>query len=506
MAALLADADAALLSRLHAESGVVLCLGDFPRGSEFGIDYLSWRTGPKFAGLKLIPPGVHYVHWSAAERGKGINVANVAGSAGSALAPRCGKFVHIAASAVLVWTWDSAVEEFVAAGEAETARYAAGVRNMDFDERLGPYPLDSYKQWLRLTTHVTRSTVERLAPVGGGTISMSRLAPKKKESEKKTDGTAAAATTATTATTTTTATTATTATTLAAGPSKEFYCPLPGRRPKATAQLTAASITKYAFDRSQALGEVLQWLEKRVAIDDATGGAAGMAMGGDADVDAGGGIRACEAALLGELQFAFVAFLVGQSADGFEQWKGLVDIMCRSEDAMLGLCGAAETVTTAVASPWCFEMFLDVLRAQLAEIPEDFFVDIISGGNFMHDALRSMMSILDIDGSMNNQTMREKAEVAAAAAAASTSAAPTEPVSDGMAPPPRLTAAALKLKALAEKRFKWRVTEDVPDHFGLSAGMKAMSMGGGGGTNGGSIFGFADEDGPTVVDLNAVMF
>lgn len=40
----------------------ILCL-DVPEGTEFGIDYGSWSVGPKFKGVKLVPPGVHYVYY-----------------------------------------------------------------------------------------------------------------------------------------------------------------------------------------------------------------------------------------------------------------------------------------------------------------------------------------------------------------------------------------------------------------------------------------------------------
>lgn len=42
--------------------GVLLCL-DVPLGVEFGIDYMLWEVGEKFKGVKLIPPGIHYVFY-----------------------------------------------------------------------------------------------------------------------------------------------------------------------------------------------------------------------------------------------------------------------------------------------------------------------------------------------------------------------------------------------------------------------------------------------------------
>ncbi len=77
----------------------------------------------------------------------------------------------------------------------------------------------------------------------------------------------------------------------------------------------------------------------------------------------------------GELQFAFVCFLVGSVYEAFEHWKSLLALLCRSEEAMkerkdlyLGL--------------------IAVLYHQLGEIPPDFFVDIVSQNNFLTTTLQ----------------------------------------------------------------------------------------------------------------------
>jgi A1 cistron-splicing factor AAR2 len=49
------------LRRLDDTASLV-CLG-VPKGTEFGIDLRSWVVGEHFQGLKLIPPGLHYVYW-----------------------------------------------------------------------------------------------------------------------------------------------------------------------------------------------------------------------------------------------------------------------------------------------------------------------------------------------------------------------------------------------------------------------------------------------------------
>lgn len=43
--------------------GAKLILLDVPTGTDIGIDMKSWNTGNNFKGIKMIPPGVHFVHY-----------------------------------------------------------------------------------------------------------------------------------------------------------------------------------------------------------------------------------------------------------------------------------------------------------------------------------------------------------------------------------------------------------------------------------------------------------
>lgn len=49
-------------SRLFHEGGFLILL-EVPRGTEIGIDYNSWNVGPKFKGIKMIPPGLHMIYY-----------------------------------------------------------------------------------------------------------------------------------------------------------------------------------------------------------------------------------------------------------------------------------------------------------------------------------------------------------------------------------------------------------------------------------------------------------
>jgi A1 cistron-splicing factor AAR2 len=56
------DIDQRLARQLLLE-GATLVFLDVPRGTEFGIDMKSWNTGDKFKGVKMIPPGLHYIYY-----------------------------------------------------------------------------------------------------------------------------------------------------------------------------------------------------------------------------------------------------------------------------------------------------------------------------------------------------------------------------------------------------------------------------------------------------------
>jgi len=132
-------------------TGSVLCLG-VPPGTEVGIDFATYTVGPKFQGIKLVPPGVHFLYASARDTSSG------------AVAARTGFFFHAAARSVLVLKWDAADEAFrlgsdcADVGEAQAERLAAGVRRLEFDAGLGAYPLQSgaAQSWVRHTRHLSR--------------------------------------------------------------------------------------------------------------------------------------------------------------------------------------------------------------------------------------------------------------------------------------------------------------------------------------------------------------
>lgn len=62
MAVKKAELDQETALQLFNNGGTLVFL-DVPEGTEFGIDYNSWTVGSRFRGVKMIPPGIHFVYY-----------------------------------------------------------------------------------------------------------------------------------------------------------------------------------------------------------------------------------------------------------------------------------------------------------------------------------------------------------------------------------------------------------------------------------------------------------
>lgn len=56
--------------KLLVEGGTFVFLG-VPQETQFGIDMQCWNTEEDFRGIKMIPPGLHYIHYSGVSKGTG---------------------------------------------------------------------------------------------------------------------------------------------------------------------------------------------------------------------------------------------------------------------------------------------------------------------------------------------------------------------------------------------------------------------------------------------------
>ena len=90
--------------------------------------------------------------------------------------------------------------------------------------------------------------------------------------------------------------------------------------------------------------------------------------------------------LLGELQVAFILFLVGENLEAFEQFKRVFALLTNAESYLL-----ANTVFALNA--------IRAIYTCLSQFPEDFFLDPISSHNFVQPGLKSLFA-MDFQGAV----------------------------------------------------------------------------------------------------------
>ncbi|XP_006072522.4 protein AAR2 homolog isoform X1 [Bubalus bubalis] len=323
--------DPELARRLFFEGATVVIL-NMPKGTEFGIDYNSWEVGPKFRGVKMIPPGIHFLHYSSVDKANPREVG-----------PRMGFFLNLQQRGLKVLRWDAAREEvdLSPAPEAEVEAMRANLQELD--QFLGPYPYATLKKWISLTNFISEATVEKLQPESRQICAFSEVLPVLSMRHTKDR----------------------------VGQNlprcgaecksyQEGLARLPEMKPRAGTEIrfselptqmfpagaTPAEITRHSMDLSYALETVLSKQFPCSPQD-----------------------------VLGELQFAFVCFLLGNVYEAFEHWKRLLNLLCRSEEAM-------------VKHHSLYVNLISILYHQLGEIPADFFVDIVSQDNFLTSTLQ----------------------------------------------------------------------------------------------------------------------
>ncbi|CAL2248388.1 unnamed protein product [Prunus armeniaca] len=254
--------------------GLTLLFLDVPQHTLIGIDTQMFSVGPDFKGIKMIPPGPHFVYYSSSTRD------------GKEFSPIIGFFVDAGPSEVIVRKWDQQEERLVKVPEEEEERYCQAVRSLEFDRHLGPYNLSQYGDWKQLSNYITKSIIQRIEPIGGeitvASESTMRVNTPSTMMEKALDEQLNASRCST--------------------PSDKsqtrgcYYTSIP--RVIKRKGIHGQQLTSLNLDKTQLLESVL--------LED---------YGGSEDL------------LLAELQFAYIAFLMGQSLEAFLQWKSLVSLL-----------------------------------------------------------------------------------------------------------------------------------------------------------------------------------
>merc|ERR550539_534063 len=281
------------------EVGANLFMLDVPMNTEIGVDMNSWNTGPNFKGIKMIPPGVHFVYWSAVSKE-------------GQTAPRSGFFHNFRTKEVLVKKYNPEQETFEDVHDEETIhRLQSNLKNLD--RNLGAYPYDSWKKWVSLSNKISIETIHRLEPTSGVIHSVTELIPQTHRTSNKDSDSQEGMSSMDTGDQTVKQLPK-----MECNPNAKIrFTEIPPRFPEGS---TPSDITKHSMDSSYQLEEYLS-IFKRLYGD-----AVSNSMSDRSQLD--------EA--LGELQYSFICFLVGQNYDAFEKWKQLLRMFCTSDEALAG--------------------------------------------------------------------------------------------------------------------------------------------------------------------------
>lgn len=351
------DMDPDVARRLFEEGATLVLLG-VPQGTELGLDYKSWKVGPRFRGVKMIPPGLHFLHYSSVNSPK----------CGSEIGPKTGLFLSLKPRDVVLASWDPKMEDLdfsASENQEEVSRVRASLHELD--PHLGPYPYEVMRKWVSLSDHISEELATNLQPLSGRVCAFSDVIPvlemrhtKDREQQPRND--------------------------TACQSMREGLDRLPQMKVREGTELrfsdipektyppgaTPAEITHCSMDLSYALETVLEKNYDQQPLN-----------------------------LLGELQFAFVCFLIGNVYEGFEHWKRLMVLLCRSE----------ESIKTRKD---LYLALISVLYHQLGEIPPDFFVDIVSQSNFLTSTLQDFFQFATgpgVDGTLRKRAEKFKAHL-----------------------------------------------------------------------------------------------
>ncbi|KAG6441420.1 protein AAR2 homolog [Manduca sexta] len=360
--------------KLLVEGGTFVFLG-VPQETQFGIDMQCWNTDEDFRGIKMIPPGLHYIHYSAANSGTGD------------VSSRSGFMHYFHKKEFLVKMWDKKMEDISKEEVSEESIQRLKDNMFNLDRHLGPYPYNIWQKWKLLSSQITAELAAKLSPESGiirasvDLISMSDAdrprgvksedvvetkdneSPTKEQSKEEPSAGQSAK--------------------RARRVTREEredamlpdLKPAPGMsmrfteipRDKYPPGSTPEEITKHYLDQSYTLEFMIAQHDEPLHI-------------------------------IGELQFAYLCFLIGHSLEAFEHWKNLVILICSCDDAIHKYRSV-------------FFHFIRTIEIQIEEMPEGFLADIVMNKNLVYKKLREFFRtayVSKVDGRLLTMIERFK--------------------------------------------------------------------------------------------------
>ncbi|EEZ98158.1 protein AAR2 homolog [Tribolium castaneum] len=348
--------DQATARRLLSEGAFFILLG-VPEGTEFGIDLKSWNTGEKFRGVKMIPPGVHFIFY------------NSVSATTDDVAPRVGFFHNFKPGEVLVKKWSKVNEQISdeQVNESEIVSLKENLRALD--GFLGPYPFDIAERWASLVGSITENLLGKLVPQCGQVRAALELQScsdaERPRGAKRKKGEASEPS--------------------CSGIKNLSGCGeldlLPALKPIEGTELRLTKFPEKNYPEGSSPSEITQHSLDLTFVFETL-----LSQYSESTE------------IIGELEFCYICFLVGHSLEAFDQWKKLVTLFCS--------CDAAITKYRKL-----FDLFITVLEVHIKEIPEEFLADIVSNDNFVYVNLKKLFRSIhesNVDGQFKSKVVRFK--------------------------------------------------------------------------------------------------
>ncbi|XP_068631110.1 protein AAR2 homolog [Battus philenor] len=361
--------------KLLVEGGTFVFLG-VPQETQFGIDMQCWNTDEDFRGIKMIPPGLHYIHYSAVSQGTGD------------VSPRSGFMQYFHKKEFVVKMWDKKTEDISKEEISDESIQRLKDNLFNLDRHLAPYPYEIWQKWRLLTSQISADLATKLSPENGLIrASVELLSTTDAERPRGVKSSGDAIQEENTEDPTTKVTEEESSGQSEAKRAKRITreekenSMLPDLKPAPGTALrfteipcnkyppgsTPEEITKHYLDQSYTLELMIAQHDEPLHI-------------------------------IGELQFAYLCFLIGHSLDAFEHWKNLVILLCSCDDAIHKYRSV-------------FFHFIRSIEIQIEEMPEDFLADIVMNKNLVYKKLREFFRtayVSKVDGRLLTMIERFK--------------------------------------------------------------------------------------------------
>ena len=315
-------------------SDSLLVVLDVPTGVEFGIDCITYETGPKFKGLSMVPTGIHFVYH------------------GTGMGARQGFFIIVGHNEIAVKVWESTQEEILPRhnlSEESLNNLKTSIMRGELNSFLGPYPFQQHHTWKNVTNFITLSVLNRadcspetlLYPGDESDltdINHTNITKKDKYSKKQTTTEI-----------------------------KTYFPDTAHVANYTNIELIEIELIETIPQGSNRSNEITsRMLDKTILLEYIINN---IYLSSNED-------------LLGELQLSFIFFMLLYSYPSLKQWKLLIFTICSSEKYLQN----NQNFTSA---------FIRILFNQLNFVPIDFFENELSKDNFLLPCIKILFSSLN---------------------------------------------------------------------------------------------------------------